>query len=104
MDENSMALDAMPKAIDEKKLQELTQILQKYKTGKARLERRVVSSENWWKPRNGTEERKDSDFEDGGFRSKSGWLHNVIVSKHADGMEAYPEPNILPREPGVPDT
>ena len=85
--------------IDEKKLQELTQILQKYKAGKARLERRVVSAENWWKLRNGAEERKSTDFADGGFRSKSGWLHNVIVSKHADGMEAYPEPNILPREP-----
>ncbi len=100
MDENIMALEITPKVIDEKKLQELTQTLQKYKAGKSRLERRVVSAENWWKLRNGMEERKNSDFEDGGFRSKSGWLHNVIVSKHADGMEAYPEPNILPREPG----
>ena len=24
----------------------------------------------------------------------------MIVSKHADAMEAYPEPNVLPREPG----
>ncbi len=95
MDEKLMA-----KAIDEKKLQELTEVLQKYKAGKHRLERRVVSAENWWKLRNVAEERKNTDFEDGGFRSKSGWLHNVIVSKHADGMEAYPEPNILPREPG----
>ena len=100
MDENRMALDeAMPaKVIDEKKVQELTQILHKYKAGKNSTERRVVSAENWWKLRNGHEERKDTDFVDGGFRSKSGWLHNVIVSKHADGMEAYPEPNILPRE------
>ena len=98
MDEQMMTL-GKPRAIDEKKLQELTQTLQKYKAGKARLERRVVSAENWWKLRNVTEERKATDFNDGGFRSKSGWLHNVIVSKHADGMEAYPEPNILPREP-----
>ena len=98
MDEQMMTLEK-PRAIDEKKLQELTQILQKYKAGKAKLERRVVSAENWWKLRNVTEERKATDFYDGGFRSKSGWLHNVIVSKHADGMEAYPEPNILPREP-----
>ena len=98
MDEQMMTLEK-PRAIDEKKLQELTQILQKYKAGKAKLERRVVSAENWWKLRNVTEERKKTDFYDGGFRSKSGWLHNVIVSKHADGMEAYPEPNILPREP-----
>jgi len=87
-------------AIDKEKLQKLTQTLQKYKTGKARLERRVVSAENWWKLRNGIEERKTTELNDGGFRSKSGWLHNVIVSKHADAMEAYPEPNILPREPG----
>ena len=98
MEEQNMTLEK-PRAIDEKKLQELTQILQKYKAGKAKLERRVVSAENWWKLRNVTEERKETDFYDGGFRSKSGWLHNVIVSKHADGMEAYPEPNILPREP-----
>ena len=101
MDENKIVLDEMAgKPVDEKKLQELTQTLQKYKAGKARLERRVVSAENWWKLRNESEERKNTDFEDGGFRSKSGWLHNVIVSKHADAMEAYPEPNILPREPG----
>jgi hypothetical protein len=86
--------------IDKEKLQKLTQTLQKYKAGKARLERRVVSAENWWKLRNGIEERKNTELNDGGFRSKSGWLHNVIVSKHADAMEAYPEPNILPREPG----
>ena len=86
--------------IDKEKLQKLTQTLQKYKSGKARLERRVVAAENWWKLRNGVEERKDTELNDGGFRSESGWLHNVIVSKHADAMEAYPEPNILPREPG----
>lgn len=85
--------------IDKEKLQKLTQTLQKYKSGKARLERRVVAAENWWKLRNGVEERKNTELNDGGFRSKSGWLHNVIVSKHADAIEAYPEPNILPREP-----
>jgi len=90
-------------AIGREELQKLTETLKKYKAGKARLERRVVASENWWKLRNGTEERKDTDFEDGGFRSKSGWLHNVIVSKHADALEAYPEPNILPREPDDED-
>ena len=102
MDERAIAAqmgEQAPPPIDAKKLQELTQILLKYKAGKARLERRVVSAENWWKLRNEAEESKVSSLEDGGFKSKSGWLHNVIVSKHADGMEAYPEPNILPREP-----
>ena len=26
------------------------------------------------------------------------WLFNVIMGKHADMVEAYPEPSILPRE------
>ena len=92
-------MDNIQSKITPERLQELTRILQKYKTGKAHLERRVVSAENWWKLRNSSEEMKTTSLDDGGFRSRSGWLHNVIVSKHADAMEAYPEPNILPREP-----
>ena len=81
--------------------QELTRILQKYKTGKRSLESRVVSAENWWKLRNRAEERRDGRADDPSqFQSVSGWLHNVIVSKHADAMDAFPEPVILPREPG----
>lgn len=86
--------------IGSEQLKEFTQILQKYKAGKTRTEQRIVASENWWKLRNSTEEQKDTEIVSKGFVSKSGWLHNVIVSKHADAMEAYPEPNILPREEG----
>ena len=84
--------------VDEKRLAEFTRILQKYKAGKASVERRTVAAENWWKLRNSAEERKSHE-PDGGFQAVSGWLHNVIVSKHADAMDAFPEPNILPREP-----
>ena len=85
--------------IGEEQLKKFTQVLEKYKAGKAQTERRILASENWWKLRNTTEEQKVSNIGgDGGFVSVSGWLHNVIVSKHADAMEAYPEPNILPRE------
>ena len=88
-------------AVGAEQLKEFTEILQKYKAGKSRTERRIVSSENWWKLRNSTEEQKSANIgRDGGFKSVSGWLHNVIVSKHADALEAYPEPNILPREEG----
>lgn len=86
--------------IGSQQLKELTQILQKYKAGKTVTEQRIIASENWWKLRNATEEQKDTDLVKKGFVSKSGWLHNVIVSKHADAIEAFPEPNILPREEG----
>ena len=90
-----------PLAIGPEQLRKFTKILREYKTGKSRTENRIVASENWWKLRNTTEEQKQTNIgADGGFTSKSGWLHNVIVSKHADAMESYPEPNILPREEG----
>lgn len=86
--------------IGEKQVQELTRILQKYKAGKAKTEQRIIAAENWWKLRNSAEEVGSFDLMKSKFASKSGWLHNVITSKHADAIEAYPEPNILARESG----
>lgn len=95
----AMAPNVAP--IGPEQLQRFMQILQKYKAGKAMTEQRIVASENWWKLRNTTEEQKQTMIgKDGGFKSVSGWLHNVIVSKHADAMESFPEPNVLPREAG----
>ena len=96
----AMQTAPMVMPIGSEQLKKLTEILQKYKAGKTVTEQRIIASENWWKLRNASEEQKDTDIVKKGFVSKSGWLHNVIVSKHADAMEAYPEPNILPREEG----
>ena len=87
-------------AIGPEQVRRLTEILQRYKAGKAATERRILSSEQWWKLRNSWEERDKATMASPGFKSRSGWLHNVITSKHADAMESYPEPNVLPREEG----
>lgn len=79
-------------AVDQKRLQAWTEELRKYKAGKRSVEERVIASEQWWKLRNGTVSEAE------GFKSRSAWLHNVIVSKHADAAEAYPQPKFLPRE------
>lgn len=94
--------ETMPEAkvIGPEQVRRLTEILQRYKAGKAATERRILSSEQWWKLRNSWEERDKATMASPGFKSRSGWLHNVITSKHADAMESYPEPNILPREEG----
>ena len=91
----------MPKVqkIGPEQLRAFTKTLEEYKAGKNKTEQRILASENWWKLRNSIEEQKDSKTAgDEGFKAVSGWLHNVIVSKHADAMKAFPEPNILPRE------
>ena len=87
----------MQKRITEDRLRKFTETLQKYKQGKSSIERRIISSEQWWKLRNQSEEEKTG-ARHPGFRSTSGWLHNVLTSKHADAMDAFPAPTILPRE------
>lgn len=88
-------------AVDTEFIKKLTLELNKYKNGRASTDSRIKQSEEWWKLRNTSEEKKRTEQgKDGGFTSVSGWLHNVIVSKHADAMDAYPEPVILPREQG----
>lgn len=89
------------KPIGAEQVKKLTAILQQYHAGLAQTKDRIIASENWWKLRNSMEEARNTEIgKDGGFVSVSGWLHNVLVSKHADAMEAFPEPNILPREAG----
>lgn len=85
--------------VDAKRIREFDQILEKYKSGKRRLETRITEGERWWTLHNEEQEKKEG-IGDNSFRAKSGWLHNVLVSKHADATDAYPEPIVLPREPG----
>lgn len=92
-------LQEKPKAIGPNELKKFMKVLQQYKAGKAATDRRIIASEQWWKMRNTEEEQKETEVgKDGGFTSKSAWLHNIIVSKHADAMDAFPAPNFLPRE------
>ena len=86
-------------AIGAEQIQGFLKVLQKYKTGKAATDRRIVATEQWWKLRNTEEEKKETEIgRDGGFTSRSAWLHNIIVSKHADAMKAFPEALLLARE------
>ena len=95
------AMKAVQVVIGPEQIKKFTQVLEEYKTGKSRTEQRILESEQWWKLRNTIVEEKETNIgKDGGYTCVSGWLHNVIVSKHADAMDAYPEPNILPRESG----
>ena len=71
------------------------EILEKYKDGKKQLDKRVVSNEEWYKLRHWEELRAKKG---GQPRTASAWLFNSLVNKHADIMDNYPQPNLLPRE------
>jgi len=86
--------------IGEKQISEAADTLKKYKAGKSMLEQRVVDDELWWELRHWETLRRNRSacgkiqFPE----PSSAWLFNTILNKHADVMDNYPEPVVLPRE------
>ena len=76
------------------------EILRQYRRGKENLDKRIIDNEQFWKLRHWEQMEKAGE---GGNpadpQPASGWLVNCILSKHADAMDSYPEPTVLPREP-----
>ena len=88
---------ALEQPIGKEAVQKATQTLKKYKEGKANLERRIVDNEQWYKLRHWESMRKTNTNV---VEPTSAWLFNCIANKHADAMDNFPSPNILPREEG----
>ena len=88
---------ALAQVIGREQVQAAQLTLQKYKEGKANLERRIVENEQWYKLRHWECMRKS---ETNQVEPSSGWLFNSIANKHADAMDNFPSPNVLPREEG----
>lgn len=82
--------------IGKEQIQKATLTLNKYKEGKANLERKIVDNEQWYKLRHWECMRSRDDR----MKPVSAWLFNCIANKHADAMDHFPSPNILPREEG----
>lgn len=89
----------MPKklVIDTKRVEEASAILKKYKDGKANLDAKIVENEQWYKLRHWEQMRKTQEED---VEPVSAWLFNTLANKHADAMDNFPSPNILPREEG----
>ncbi len=90
--------------MNRKRLNEATRTLLAYKAGKSSVERRVVHAQQWWKLKNWEQIELSRGVRGASVKkSNTGWLWNCIVGKHADLIDAYPEPVILPREEGDKD-
>ncbi len=87
--------------IGAEQVRQAAEVLRKYRLGKQNLDRRIIDNEQFWKLRHWEQMEKGGE---GGnpqdVRPASGWLANCILAKHADAMDSYPEPTVLPREPG----
>lgn len=86
----------MNKPIGTAEIKKAYQTLLDYKKGKTNLEQRIVDNEQWYKLRH-WECMRDTKKD---VQPTSAWLFNCIANKHADAMDNFPSPNILPREKG----
>lgn len=84
----------MKPKIDDKAVIRASEILRKYKEGKARLEQKIIANEQFWKLRqwnymnDGTED----------FKPATSWLWSCIQSRYSDAMDSYPTCNFQPRQ------
>lgn len=79
-------------------IRKAAETVRKYKDGKSLLEDRLKEEELWYRMRHWEAVRKK--FNPDTPEPASAWLFNAITNKHADIMDNYPEPNVLPREAG----
>ena len=87
--------------IGEKEIAKAAEILQRYKDGKASLEERIISNDQWYKMQHWSQMRKKNNDKTENVpvpQPTSGWLFNSLSNKHADAMDNFPEPMVLPRE------
>ena len=93
--EDTLEMTAAEEVIGTEEVEKAAQLLQQYKSGKAALDTRIVDNELWFRMRH-WKNYKNKMMEDKPTPA-SGWLFNSIANKHADAMDNYPEPNVLPR-------
>lgn len=84
----------MKPKIDSKVVTRASEILRKYKEGKARLEEKIVANEEFWKLRQWNYMNDGNDD----FKPATAWLWSCIQSRYSDAMDSYPTCNFQPRQ------
>lgn len=80
--------------IDDKAVRKASEILRKYKEGKARLEQKIIANEQFWKLRQWNYMNDGNDD----FKPATAWLWSCIQSRYSDAMDSYPTCNFQPRQ------
>jgi len=89
-------LEAVAPRIGKKEIERAQKTLTMYKQGKLNLERRIIDNEQWYKLMHWGQIKKSAN--PGDPEPTSAWLFNCLANKHADAMDNYPAPNVMPRE------
>jgi hypothetical protein len=84
----------MKPRIGSDEVRKASEILRKYKEGKARLEQKIIANEEFWKLRQWNY-MNDTTAD---FKPATAWLWSCIQSRYSDAMDSYPTCNFRPRQ------
>ena len=84
----------MKPKIGAEEVRKASEILRKYKQGKARLEQKIIANEEFWKLRQWNYMNDGADD----FKPATAWLWSCIQSRYSDAMDSYPTCNFQPRQ------
>ena len=92
------AIRAGNRIMSPERLNQATAMLMRYRSAKSSVNKRVIAAQQWWKLKNWQQIENERGTKGATeVKSNTGWLWNCIVGKHADAIDSYPEPVILPR-------
>ena len=86
----------MAQTIGQEQVRQAMTTLTEYKNAKGSLEARIIEEQRWYRLQHWAVIREQ--HADARPEPTSAWLFNTISNKHADAMDNYPQPNVLPRE------
>ena len=72
--------------------------MREYFAGKAYVDAKATANEEWWRLRHWNVLAGSNEGMKAGVEVGSAWLFNSLLNKHADIMDSFPKPNVLPRE------
>ena len=101
MDDNKtvdLTLDGHKK-FDEEQTRKALWDLQKYVEGKKMIDIKATENQQWWRLRHWSVlGGQTTEAHKAGIEVGSAWAVNSLLNKHADIMDSFPKPNVLPRE------
>lgn len=89
--------------IGREQVQKAYDTYKRYDSGLQEMITKIVNAEEWWKSKH-WERFKTKSQNENDPKPVSAWLFNSIINKHADFMDNYPCPAILPREESDEET
>lgn len=89
--------------IDEDVIKDADQRLREYQNAKRFIDNKATSNHEWWRMRHWAQVQTENPNAETSQQTQqpkatSAWLFNSIINKHADIMDNFPKPNVLPRE------